>query len=285
MKLQKNDIIAGASTLLIMGLLLLFLIFFGMRAHVPLSEEGLTVNFGYVDLSEGLFEPYSEQTPQSPDQQLAPEPEPEPATPEDLAPVPSEEDLITQEEESVDLQAEAKKKAEEEARLREEERRRQEEEQRRLEEERKRQEQERQAADIKNQVANVFGSQRGSESSNQGTGETPAGNQGRQEGTSNSANTAGAGSGYGDFSLDGRSHMGALPRPGYSIEAEGVVVVRITVNTQGKVIAASVDLSGTDTDNMELRNAAINAAKQATFNAIEGNQNQSGTITYRFRLR
>ena len=79
--------------------------------------------------------------------------------------------------------------------------------------------------------------------------------------------------------------MGALPRPGYSIEAEGVVVVRITVNTQGKVIAASVDLSGTDTDNMELRNAAINAAKQATFNAIEGNQNQSGTITYRFRLR
>ena len=285
MKLQKNDIIAGASTLLIMGCLLLFLIFFGMRANVPLSEEGLTVNFGYVDLSEGLFEPYSEQTPQSPDQQLAPEPEPKPATPEDLAPVPSEEDLITQEEESVDLQAEAKKKAEEEARLREEERRRQEEEQRRLEEERKRQEQERQAADIKNQVAKVFGSQRGSESSDQGTGETPAGEQGRQEGKGRAAHRAGAGSGYGDFSLDGRSHMGALPRPGYSIEAEGVVVVRITVNTQGKVIAASVDLSGTDTDNMELRNAAINAAKQATFNAIEGNQNQSGTITYRFRLR
>ncbi len=280
MKLHKNDILAGIGTGITMLVLLLFLIFFGMRANTPLTEEGLTVNFGNVDLSAGLFEPYSEQPAQTPGNQEIPEP----SFPQNIAQTPTENELITQEEESVDLAAKAKQKAEEEARLQEEARRK-EEEQRRLEEERKRQEQERQASEIKNQVANVFGSQRGSESTDQGSGNVGDGNQGQPTGVAESANTQGAGSGYGDFSLDGRSHMGALPRPAYSIEAEGVVVVRIVVNSQGSVISAGIDLSGTDTDNTALRNAALAAAKQAKFNAIEGNQNQSGTITYRFRLR
>ncbi|MBR0334589.1 MAG: energy transducer TonB [Bacteroidales bacterium] len=282
MKLHKNNIIAGIGTAIIMAVLLLFLIFCGMAANTPLSEEGLTVNFGMVDLSQGLFEPYSETNSSTPQEDFTPT---QPATPPATAEVPSEQELITQEEESVDLAAEAKKKAEEEARLREEERRRLEEEQRRLEEERKRQEQERQAAEIKNQVANVFGSQKGSESSNQGQGEVLAGNQGQVQGNTESANQVGSGSGYGDFSLDGRSHMGALPRPSFNIEAEGVVMVRIVVNNEGHVISASIDLQGTDTDNMDLRNAALSAAKQAKFNAIQTKGNQAGSITYRFRLR
>lgn len=284
MKLHKNNVIASIGTAIIMVMLLLFLIFCGMTANTPMTEEGLTVNFGSVDLSQGLFEPYSESNSLTPQDPVPPTQAstPPPATTE----VPSEQDLITQEEESVDLQAEARKKAEEEARLQEEERRRQEEEQRRLEEERRRQEQERQAADIKNQVANVFGSQRGSESDNQGSdNEALAGNQGQLQGSTESANTLGSGSGYGDFSLDGRSHMGALPRPSFNIEAEGVVVVRILVNGEGRVVSASIDLQGTDTDNMELRNAAIAAAKQAKFNAIQTKTNQAGSITYRFRLR
>lgn len=282
MKLHKNNIIAGIGTAIIMAVLLLFLIFCGMAANTPLSEEGLTVNFGMVDLSQGLFEPYSETNSSTPQEDITPS---QPATPPATAEVPSEQELITQEEESVDLAAEAKKKAEEEERLRQEEQRRKEEEQRRLEEERKRQEQERQAADIKNQVANVFGSQKGSESSNQGQGEVLAGNQGQVQGNTESANQVGSGSGYGDFSLDGRSHMGALPRPSFNIEAEGVVMVRIVVNNEGHVISASIDLQGTDTDNMDLRNAALNAAKQAKFNAIQTKGNQAGSITYRFRLR
>lgn len=282
MKLHKNNIIAGIGTAIIMAVLLLFLIFCGMAANTPLSEEGLTVNFGMVDLSQGLFEPYSETNSSTPQEDFTPT---QPATPPATTEVPSEQELITQEEESVDLAAEAKKKAEEEARLREEERRRLEEEQRRLEEERKRQEQERQAAEIKNQVANVFGSQKGSESSNQGQGEVLAGNQGQVQGNTESANQVGSGSGYGDFSLDGRSHMGALPRPSFNIEAEGVVMVRIVVNSEGHVISAELDLLGTDTDNQKLRNAAVEAAKKAKFNAIQTKGNQAGSITYRFRLR
>jgi magnesium transporter len=87
------------------------------------------------------------------------------------------------------------------------------------------------------------------------------------------------------FSLDGRSVVGSLPRPSYSIETEGVVVVRITVNSAGTVISAGIDLLGTDTDNIELRNAALAAAKKAKFNSIDGTRNQTGTITYRFQLR
>ncbi len=271
MKLTKNDIIAGGGTLLAMVLLCVFLLCFGMSANTPLTEEGLSVNFGMVELSQGLFEPYSPQP------QPTPQPNPVPAvtTPPAQSETPAEQELITQDDEpSVDLeaQAEAKRKAEEELR-------------RHQEEERKRQEQERQAEAIKSQVANAFGSQRGSESQNQGFSDQGSGNQGQAQGNPESFNTSGAGSGYGDFSLDGRSHIGSLPRPSFNIEAEGVVMVRILVDNEGKVINASIDLEGTDTDNIALRNAALAAAKQARFNAINSKTNQSGSITYRFRLK
>lgn len=253
MKLTKNDIIAGGCTLLAMALLCVFLLCFGMSANTPLSEEGLSVNFGTVELSQGLFEPYSPQP------QPTPQPEPVPAvtTPPSQSEIPAEQEMITQDEEpSVDLEAE-----------------------------RKRQEQERQAEAIKSQVANAFGSQRGSESQNQGFSDQGSGNQGQAQGNPESFNASGAGSGYGDFSLDGRSHIGSLPRPSFNIEAEGVVMVRILVDSEGKVINASIDLEGTDTDNIALRNAALTAAKQARFNAINSKTNQSGSITYRFRLK
>lgn len=277
MKLNKNDIYATIGTTIVMVLLWLFLIFFGYTSIVPQEEEGLTVNFGNVDLSAGQYEPYAETTAEN----QTPAPTPAPSA---VAETPSQEELITQEEESVDLQA-AQKKKEEEARLQAEAKRKAEEEAKRAEEERIRKEKERKASEIQNQVANVFGSARGSNENNQGEGTNAQGNQGIKEGSTESANIVGKGSGYGDFSLAGRSAMGALPRPNYDIVSEGVVVIRITVNSKGSVIATSIDLQGTDTDNVSLRNAALEAAKQAKFNAIEGTQNQTGTITYRFRLK
>ncbi|MDD3430731.1 MAG: cell envelope integrity protein TolA [Bacteroidales bacterium] len=264
MTAKKNDIIAIAGTILVHILLIVFLIFFGYTAHIPDSEEGVTVNFGNIDLAAGTFEPRGESLS---NQQTQPQ------SPAERNPTQSnQEELISQEDESIALEA-ARKRQEEEAA-------------RKLEEERIRQEQERKAAEIREQAAQAFGSKQGQQNESQGNEEEEEiGNQGDIQGSTESANIIGSGSGYGNFSLDGRSINGSLPRPSYSIEAEGVVVVRITVNNAGTVISASIDLQGTDTDNAELRNAALNAAKKAKFNAIEGTRNQTGTITYRFQLR
>lgn len=93
-------------------------------------------------------------------------------------------------------------------------------------------------------------------------------------------------SGYGTYDLHGRSiGKGGLPRPVYTVSVEGTVSINIRVNPAGKVIATSINLSGTDVSDPTLRKAAEDAAKQARFNEIEGKHNQDGTITYKFKLK
>ena len=276
---NKNDIWAALGTAIVVGGITVLLVLCGLSATIPDSEEGLSVNFGNVDLSAGEFEPFAE-TPANQTQPAAPKPA-APATPD-----PAPEELITQDEESVDLQADARRKAEEEAKALEE-KRKAEEEARRQEAERKRQEQERQASDIRNLAANAFGSARAAdEGSQQGSGDTPAGNQGQAQGQTETLIYQGAGLGYGDFDLEGRGMTGGFPRPDYpDINSEGKVMVDIVVNSQGVVTAAGINLKGTDTEDIRLRDAALKAARQARFNAIQGKPDQHGTITYRFRLK
>jgi TonB family protein len=89
----------------------------------------------------------------------------------------------------------------------------------------------------------------------------------------------------GSFSLNGRSlGKGGLPTPVYNVQEEGTVVIAITVNPAGQVVGADVQLKGTTTSNTALRKAALDAAKKARFNEVEGANNQSGTITYKFKL-
>jgi TonB family protein len=89
----------------------------------------------------------------------------------------------------------------------------------------------------------------------------------------------------GSFSLSGRSlGKGGLPNPVYNVQDEGKVMVNITVNPAGQVVSASLNLKGTTTSNAALRKAAIDAAKKARFNEVEGTTNQTGTITYIFNL-
>ena len=91
--------------------------------------------------------------------------------------------------------------------------------------------------------------------------------------------------GYGTFNLGGRSiGEGGLPRPAYNVQEEGRVVVSITVNPAGQVIATSINRQ-TNTVNATLRKAAEDAAKKARFNSVDGINNQTGTITYYFNLR
>ena len=91
--------------------------------------------------------------------------------------------------------------------------------------------------------------------------------------------------GYGTFDLGGRSiGEGGLPRPVYNVQDEGRVVVTITVNPAGEVIATAINRQ-TNTVNPALRKAAEDAARKARFNAVSGVDNQVGTITYYFNLK
>lgn len=91
--------------------------------------------------------------------------------------------------------------------------------------------------------------------------------------------------GHGIFELPGRSFApGGLPIPECNAMEEGRVVVNIIVNPAGKVIGTSIN-KRTNTISPSLRKASEEAARKAQFNAIEGVNNQSGTITYYFKLQ
>jgi TonB family protein len=119
------------------------------------------------------------------------------------------------------------------------------------------------------------GSAQGSSQSSAGAGKGSggAGEQGQGTGVS----------GAGGFSLSGRYLVGNLPRPGYTVDAEGRVVIRITVDASGAVTSAVYEQSGSTTNRGELVDAARTAALKARFTAAE-TQVQTGTITYIFKL-
>ena len=146
-------------------------------------------------------------------------------------------------------------------------------------------EQERRAAEeAQNLMANAFGRS----SSMQATSSTEnntdnQGTPGSTEGNASQGKPTGVGS-YGTWDLGGRDMMGELPRPTYNIQEEGRVVVTIIVDPEGNVIDTRIN-NRTNTTNLQLRNAAEEAARRTKFNAIGGENNQTGTITYYFKLK
>ena len=131
-------------------------------------------------------------------------------------------------------------------------------------------------------VAGAFG--KGTQIGNKGTGTTGSGIEGSPTGNAAEGKSTGVG-GYGTFDLNGRSlGSGGVPRPIYNVQDEGRVVVTITVNPAGEVISTSIN-KRTNTVNASLRKAAEDAARKARFNSVDGVNNQTGTITYYFKLK
>ena len=291
---KKDKIISLCITIAVHVLIILLLVFLGFKYQAPEEESGVLLMAGEVELSSGnesarldasdIVEP----TP-APEPAAEPVPAPEPAVPE---PAP-EQPLIAQNiEDAPALAAEKKKKEEakraEDARLKaeaeakakakaeEEAKRKAEEEAKRKAEEearRKAEEEARKRAAAQNLVTGAFGK-------NSGTGNTANGTQGSVNGN----NTTGASrgnAGYGDYDLGGRGLVGSLPKPTFNVNANGKVVVKITVNGNGQVIAAE-PTSGTTIANQSVRSAAVEAAKKARFAVKEGAGNVTGTITYYF---
>ena len=146
-------------------------------------------------------------------------------------------------------------------------------------------EQERKAAEeAQNLMANAFGRSSTMQASAPAETNTDVqGTMGSTEGNASQGKPTGVGS-YGTWDLGGRDMVGELPRPTYNIQEEGRVVVTIIVDPEGNVIDTRIN-NRTNTTNLQLRNAAEQAARKTKFNAIGGENNQTGTITYYFKLK
>lgn len=145
-------------------------------------------------------------------------------------------------------------------------------------------EQERKAAEeAQNLMANAFGRSSSMQTTpDQDNADVP-GTPGSPQGNSPQGVSTGS-AGYGTWDLGGRDMLGDLPRPLYNIQEEGRVVVTITVDPDGNVVETRIN-NRTNTTNLQLRNAAVEAARKTKFNAIGGENNQTGTITYYFKLK
>lgn len=101
----------------------------------------------------------------------------------------------------------------------------------------------------------------------------------------------GEGSGYNlqgtdqlDAGLQGRGLREGLPKPATQYNTAGKVVVYVTIDSDGNVLTADVDLSGTTTSDETLRRLAVEAAKKAKFKPSSRTA-QGGRITYDFKLQ
>ncbi len=296
--MKKNKITGLVGTLVLHGLVLLLLFLVAISKPMAQEEGGVPVMMGDVPLAQGQADPYTLtdvdiwDEPELPTEVAEPEPVPE---------VETKAELITQEDEPTvavpkkeekpkpapkketpkkqpvkpkekPQPVQPKEKTEAEKRVEAE----------RLAAEKKKAEERAAAEAAAKRVAGAFG--KGSQIGSKGTGTTGTGIQGSPTGNAAEGKSTGVG-GYGTFDLNGRSlGPGGLPRPVYNVQDEGRVVVTITVNPAGQVIGTSIN-KRTNTVNAALRKAAEDAARKARFNAVDGVNNQTGTITYYFKLK
>jgi TonB family protein len=271
----------------------------------PESEEGILVNFGTGETGIGDIEP---SPPAFKEESSAPPVKEELTSPPPSAPKtvtkPKEEPLITQNSEEApavkkpDPEAvkkrlekiEADKKIKEEREAERVRVRQEEAEKKRIADEQQRE------SDIMNRTKNALADSRnrGTSSTGEGVAGGP-GNQGDPNGSIDSK-VRGHGSGLGDsgtgtgdkgisYNLQGRG-VQALPRPKYDYQAEGRVVVEVSVDRSGKVVQAIPGTRGSTTLDEYLLKVAKEAAMAASFEVKKDAPGiQKGTITYNFKFK
>lgn len=86
--------------------------------------------------------------------------------------------------------------------------------------------------------------------------------------------------------LAGRTLLGSLPAPEYSVNKSGRVIVKISVDQYGNVVNATPGIAGTTVQDKTLWESAKKAALKAKFNlSSNAPPLQEGTITYIFKLK
>ena len=291
--MKKNKVTGLVGTLVLHAVLLVLLFLIAISKPKAQEEGGVPVMLGNMEMAQGNADPYTLtdvdilDEPQLPTEVSAPEPVPTP---------PVESEMITQEDEPTvavpkketpkptpkkeAVKKEAPKKEPVKPKEKTEAEKRAEAE--RLAAEKKAAEEKAAAEAAAKRIAGAFG--KGTLMGSKGNADSGNGIQGSPTGNAAEGQTTGVG-GYGTFDLNGRSlGPGGLPRPVYNVQEEGRVVVTITVNPAGQVIQTSIN-KRTNTVNAALRKAAEDAARKARFNAVGGVNNQTGTITYYFKLK
>lgn len=264
---KKGKYVGMLGALLVHVAFIIFLFLVGFTKPEPQEESGVPVMLGDVPQASGEADPSLVEVETMPA---------EVSMPQEAV----EQELITQNlEETVALTPESKPKESTKPEKSEAEKA---EEARRLAEARAERERREAEEAARRRVAGAFG--KGAKMGSRGDAASGEGLQGSSEGNTSTGPSTGVG-GYGEFNLGGRSiGAGGLPRPVYNVQDEGRVVVTITVNPAGYVIATEINKQ-TNTVNPALRKAAEEAARKARFNAVEGLNNQVGTITYYFNLK
>ena len=281
----------GTAVLHLIVLILLFLIAVGKPEMQ--EEGGVPVMLGNMEVSQGNSDPYTLTDVDIMDE---PQVKTEASAPEPVPTTPSETDMITQDDEPtiavpkkedikpVVKQETVKKETPKKEPVKPKEKTEAEikAEAERLAAEKKAAEEKAAAEAAAKRIAGAFG--KGTQVGDKGTGTTGKGLQGSPAGNAPDGQSTGVG-GIGTFDLNGRSlGPGGLPQPVYNVQDEGKVVVTIVVNPAGQVIQTSIN-KGTNTVNAALRKAAEDAARKARFNVVSGVNNQTGTITYNFKLK
>ena len=291
--MKKNKVTGWVSTLVLHAVLLLLLWLVAISQPKMQEEGGVPVMLGNMEMAQGDADPYTLtdvdilDEPQLPSEVSAPEPVPTPpvktemitqedeptvAVPKKETPKPKVKTETVKKETPKKEPVKPKEKTEAEKRAEAE----------RLAAEKKAAEEKAAAEAAAKRIAGAFG--KGTQMGSKGTAETGEGIQGSPTGNAAEGQSTGVG-GYGTFDLNGRSlGPGGLPQPVYNVQEEGRVVVTITVNSAGQVIHTSIN-KRTNTANAALRKAAEDAARRARFNAVSGVNNQTGTITYYFKLK
>lgn len=298
----KNKRKSAAITSVIMTLLFVALFLFGLKYLDPPEEYGIAVNFGTSDVGQGDVQP---TTP------LKPAGEPVEEVQEEVAEeiqekveevveqvqetkvqesATAKEEVLTQETE----EAIAIKKAAEERKQRE---RIEAEKKERERKEAERIERERQAAIAKQKaeedakkakldamiggINNATGTEKGGEGN-----DNQAGDKGKITGDPNASGYYGNGGsgGDGDYNLGNRTPI-SRPKPAYICNEEGLVVVGIEVDQNGRVTKATPGIKGTTNSASCLLTQAKEAALKTTWNSdSNAPSKQVGTIKYRFTL-
>ena len=263
-------------------IILLILFVVTLHAATPDEESGVSVMLGSAELSQGDADPYTLT-----EVDVLDELQPETAPADPSVETPSEQEMLTQDlEETVAMKPQKKPvKPKTEVKTPPKKQPEQPKQPTKTPEQiaaEKRAAAEKAAAEeAAKKIAGAFG--KGSSMGNRGTGTTGSGVQGSPTGNSNTGKSTGVG-GVGSWDLNGRSLTGSLPIPVYNVQDEGRVVVTIVVNPSGRVISTSIN-KRTNTVSTALRRAAEEAARKARFNVTDGVNNQTGTITYYFKLR
>lgn len=280
---MKNNRLQGIIGTVVVHLIILLILFVvTLHAATPEEESGVPVMLGSAELSQGDADPYTLT-----EVDVLDELQPETAPTDPSVETPSEQEMLTQDlEETVAMKPQQKPvKSKTEVKTSPKKQPEQPKQPTKTPEQiaaEKRAAAEKAAAEeAAKKIAGAFG--KGSSMGNRGTGTTGSGVQGSPTGNSNTGKSTGVG-GVGSWDLNGRSLTGSLPIPVYNVQDEGRVVVTIVVNPSGRVISTSIN-KRTNTVSTALRRAAEEAARKARFNVTDGVNNQTGTITYYFKLR